>query len=140
MGTMEQALLLVTVGVVALGLIVGVATFAGSRRDYEKIGADGIEKDPRPREPSSPGGASEQAAEIRQMIEARNARRIRRGEEPLDVEAEIAALSSAGAASDPAIEAEVRQLVAARNARRVRRGEEPLDVEEEVRRQLAALS
>ena len=137
---MEQALLAVTVGVVVVALLVGLATFAGSRRAYEEIGAGGIEQDPAPREPTSGAGAAEQAAEIRQMLEARNSRRIRRGEEPLDVEAEVAALTSASApAADPALEEEVRQLVVARNARRVRRGEEPLDVEAEVRRQLAAL-
>ena len=68
------------------------------------------------------------------MLEARNARRVSRGQEPLDVEAEIRRLSEPVA--DPALEAEVRQLVEARNARRVRRGEEPLDVETEVRRQI----
>lgn len=134
--------MVVTIVVVALGALVGVATFAGSRRAYEEIGADGIEKDPSPREPSTAAGASEQADEIRQMVQARNARRIRRGEEPLDVEAQVAELTaqSPGASADPAVEEEIRQLVAARNARRIRRGEEPLDVEAEVRRQLAALS
>ncbi|MBU3675447.1 MAG: hypothetical protein FGM34_10450 [Solirubrobacteraceae bacterium] len=136
---MEQALLAVTVGVVVVALLVGLATFAGSRRAYEEIGAGGIEQDPAPREPTGGAGAAEQAAEIRQMLEARNSRRIRRGEEPLDVEAEVAALSATAPAADPALEEEVRQLVVARNARRVRRGEEPLDVEAEVRRQLAAL-
>jgi hypothetical protein len=29
------------------------------------------------------------AAEVRQLVEARNARRIRRGQEPLDVEEEV---------------------------------------------------
>ena len=33
-----------------------------------------------------------QAAEVRQMLEAKSYRRLRRGEEPLDVEAEMAAL------------------------------------------------
>jgi hypothetical protein len=71
------------------------------------------------------------------MLEARNARRARRGEEPLDVETELRALLRP--AADPALEREVRDLVQARNARRVRRGEEPLDVETEVARRLAAL-
>ena len=75
--------------------------------------------------------------EIRQMLEARNERRVRRGQEPLDVEAELARLSRP--AIDPALAAEVRQLVQARNARRVRRGEEPLDVEAEVQRALDEL-
>lgn len=125
--------------VVGLGAVIGVAGFAGSRRAYDEIGAGGIEADPLPRTPDSIAGAAEQQAEIRQMLEARNARRLRRGEEPLDVEAELASLTAVQAHADPELEQEVRQLVVARNARRVRRGEEPLDVESEVRRQLAAL-
>lgn len=125
--------------VVGLGAVIGVAGFAGSRRAYDEIGAGGIEADPLPRTPDSIAGAAEQQAEIRQMLEARNARRLRRGEEPLDVEAELASLTAVQAHVDPELEQEVRQLVVARNARRVRRGEEPLDVESEVRRQLAAL-
>ncbi len=125
--------------VVGLGAVIGVAGFAGSRRAYDEIGAGGIEADPLPRTPDSIAGAAEQQAEIRQMLEARNARRLRRGEEPLDVEAELASLTAVQAPADPELEQEVRQLVVARNARRVRRGEEPLDVESEVRRQLAAL-
>jgi hypothetical protein len=75
------------------------------------------------------------------MLDARNARRARRGEQPLDVEAELVRLTApAPAISDPAIEAEVRELVVARNARRARRGQPPLDVEDEVRRRLDALS
>jgi hypothetical protein len=78
--------------------------------------------------------AAERDLEIRQMLEARNERRRRRGQEPLDVDAEIARLSRP--AVDPALAAEVRQLVQARNARLVRRGEAPLDVETEVARRL----
>jgi len=136
---MEQALMIVIFVVVGLGAVIGVATFAGSRRAYEEIGAGGIESDPLPRTPDSRAGAAEQEAEIRQMLEARNARRLRRGEEPVDIEAELASLTGAAVQADPELEQEVRQLVVARNARRVRRGEEPLDVDAEVRRQLAAL-
>jgi cytochrome c556 len=136
---MEQALMIVIFVVVGLGAVIGVASFAGSRRAYEEIGAGGIEADPLPRTPDSRAGAAEREAEIRQMLEARNARRLRRGEEPVDIEAELAHLTVAAVQADPELEQEVRQLVVARNARRVRRGEEPLDVEAEVRRQLEAL-
>jgi hypothetical protein len=68
------------------------------------------------------------------MLDARNARRVARGQEPLDVEAELRRLTRPVA--DPGIEVEIRQLVEARNARRQRRGQAPLDVETEVRRQL----
>jgi len=77
--------------------------------------------------------------EIRQMIAARNARRVRRGENPVDVESELSRLT-APPSVDPGLEAEVRSLVLARNARRERRGQAPLDVEAEVSRQIAELS
>lgn len=84
-----------------------------------------------------------QAAEVRQMLEAKSERRQRRGEAPLDVKAETERLLAAaeqprGAeAIDAELRAEVRQLVVARNERRLRQGLEPLDVEAEVERQLA---
>ena len=76
-------------------------------------------------------------AEIRQMLEARNARRTARGEQPLDIDAELRALTAPPA--DPALRDEVRTFVEARNRRRVARGEEPLDVEAETDRQLRDL-
>jgi hypothetical protein len=97
------------------------------------------------------GGAPEtvdpaiQAAEVRQMLEAKSERRRQRGEEPLDVEAETERLLAAaeqprGAdAMDAELRAEVRQLVVVRNERRLREGLEPLDVEAETERQLADL-
>jgi len=75
------------------------------------------------------------------MLGARNARRERRGEPPLDVEAELAALSGQpAAAADPGLREEVRDLVVARNARRVRAGKPPLDVEAEVARRIDDLN
>jgi hypothetical protein len=86
-----------------------------------------------------------QAAEIRQMLEAKSHRRELRGETPLDVEAETERLL-AGAerprgaeAIDAELRAEVRQLVVTRNDRRLREGLEPLDVDGETERQLADL-
>jgi hypothetical protein len=70
------------------------------------------------------------------MLEARNTRRAARGEAPLDVDAELRALT---ASADPELREEVRALVEARNARRVARGEEPLDVEAEIDRRLREL-
>jgi hypothetical protein len=84
-----------------------------------------------------------QAAEVRQMLEAKSERRRARGEAPLDVEAEAERLLAAteqprGAeAIDAELRAEVRALVVARNERRLREGHEPLDVEAETERQLA---
>jgi hypothetical protein len=86
-----------------------------------------------------------QAAEVRQMLEAKSLRRQERGEAPLDVEAEAERLLAAaeeprGAdAADAELRAEVRQLVVARNERRMREGRQPLDVEAETEKQLADL-
>ena len=85
-----------------------------------------------------------QAAEVRQMLEAKAARREERGEPALDVEAESARLLAAAAehgppAPDDELRDEVRQLVVARNERRRRAGLEPLDVAAETERQLAEL-
>jgi hypothetical protein len=124
---------IVIVVVVIVGAIVAVITVAGTGRAYDDIGRGGMSSEPAPQ---AEAGARE--AEIRQMLEARSARRVRRGEEPLDVDAELAALTRG--APDPGLAVEVRQLVEARNARRVRRGEEPLDVEAEVARRLRELA
>lgn len=86
-----------------------------------------------------------QAAEVRQMLEAKSQRRQRRGQAPLDVEAEAERLLAGAerprgeAAIDVELRTEVRQLVVARNERRLREGQEPLDVEAEVEKQLADL-
>jgi len=104
--------------------------------------------DERPRKRSS-GGPPErvdpaiQAAEVRQMLEAKSERRKQRGEAPLDVEAETERLLAAAEqprgidAMDAELRAEVRQLVVVRNERRLREGLEPFDVEAETERQLA---
>jgi hypothetical protein len=99
---------------------------------------------PRLAQPSPEIDLAIQAAEARQMLEAKSYRRLQRGEEPLDVEAEVAALLDTELSGtrkkrglDEKLRAEVRELVIARNERRMRRGEEPLDVEAEVERQVA---
>ncbi len=84
-----------------------------------------------------------QAAEVRQMLIAKQERQRQRGEAPLDVEAETERLLATaerprGAeAMDAELRAEVRQLVLARNERRMRQGLAPLDVEAETEKQLA---
>jgi hypothetical protein len=137
----QEAFGIVLVVVVILAAIVAVITVAGSGRAYDQIGRgglslrDGSDRSARDR---APAAAGERDEEIRQMLRARNARRVRQGKEPLDVEAELAALSRP--AVDPGLALEIRQLVAARNARRVRQGKEPLDVEAEVARRLRELA
>jgi hypothetical protein len=118
--------------VAAVGAVVAIITLAGTARSYREIGGGGLTHD-------DDGAAdAERDEEIRQMLGARNARRERRGEPALDVEAELEALSRP--AADPALRDEVRELVVARNHRRVRAGKAPLDVEAEVERRIRDLT
>jgi hypothetical protein len=124
--------------------IVAAAAYVGSGRLYEGIGkgAFSLDQPDRPKGPQ-PGTAADDAeaeAETRQMLEAKSALRVARGEPPLDVDAEYAALTRPSAGGrDEALREEVRQLVIASNERRARRGEPPLDVETEIDRQLRDL-
>ena len=129
--------------VAIVGAIVAVYTLIGTGRSYQEIGGGGLVRDD---DGVSPGaGAADSAAERdeenRQMSEARSARRERRGEAPLDVDAEIAALDRPPPdAVDSELREEIRAHVVARNARRVRAGEEPLDVDEEIERRIRDLT
>jgi len=125
--------------VCAVGLAGALAALIVGRRTWEDYGRDHLlmERDT----PRFTGGSAsalvERDEEIRQMLEARNARRRRRGEPELDVESELSRLTV------PAVDdevAEIRDLVIARNHRRARQGKPPLDVEAEIERQIAALS
>jgi hypothetical protein len=140
----ESAFLTVLLVVVAIGIVGAVAGLASTGKLYEGIGkgAFALDEEDRPKgpEPGSAAAKAEADAEIRQMVEAKSARREARGEAPLDVEAEIAALTRPpGGGADEELREEVRQLVTARNERRVARGQAPLDVEAEVDRQLREL-
>jgi hypothetical protein len=89
--------------------------------------------------PDGPVDPAVQAAEVRQMLQARSDRLGRRGEAPIDVPAEaerMLAEPAAPAGQEAELRAEVRQLVVARNERRMRSGLNPLDVEAETDRQL----
>src|SRR5689334_25362798 len=125
-------IVVIVVGVVAG--IAAIASYVGSGNVYKSIGKGQfvLDTDDRPKgpKPGSPAARAEQEEEVRQMIQARSDRAVARGQAPLDVEAEVAALlRPAPAAADPELREEVRQLVIARNERRARRGEERLDVE-----------
>src|SRR4051812_25742086 len=123
------------------GVLVAAASYWGSGRIYHGLGRHGgldmsdAASRPEPA-PQSPAGRAEAREEIRQMLEAKSARREARGEGPLDVEAELDELTRPATPRDAALREEVRQLVVARNERRLRQGKEPLDVEAEVERQL----
>jgi hypothetical protein len=137
----------VVVGAVVLFVLVGVASFLAGGSLYDKIGEGGLSTEG-PGGPSGPAANSplaraERDMEIRQMLQARSDRQVRRGGEALDIDAEMALLEQpAGgphSGHDGGLTEEVRQLVMARNERRVRSGEEPMDVEEEVQRTLDEL-
>src|SRR3954464_1312399 len=124
---------IVIIGVSIAAIVVAVVVSLASGGLYDRIGAgmfsmdgDG-ESGGRGPAPNSPQARAEAAEEIRQLVEAKSARRVARGEAPLDVDAEIAALTEPAGPSglDAELRAEVRQLVVARNERRMRRGQEP---------------
>lgn len=155
---MGNPLIDLVVAIVALcGLIVVIGMLRGSSL-YDRIGQDGPFPAPTPGPQPRPGtlaARTERDLEIRQMLQARNDRRVRNGQAPLDLDAELSRLLAdpAGAAGgepdghsaedlarhDPELVEELRQLAHARNQRRLRRGEEPLDVGAEVRRALSEL-
>ena len=120
--------------------IVALAALISSRKTWQDFGKNGLLMDS---ELKPADGAATQSAdqeredEIRQMMEARNARRRRRGEPELDVETEIARLTPPSV--DPELRSEIRDLVVARNYRRTRAGKPALDVEAEVQRELEKL-
>ncbi len=147
---MEDPFTLVVVGAVVLFALVGIAAFLAGGSVYDQIGEGGLSMGGNATGPSesaegSPPAQAEREQEIRQMLQARSERLVRRGEQPLDVDAEIAKLEhpaaegSPGAEHDAGLTEEVRQLVKARNERRGRAGEPPLDVESEVQRTLSEL-
>jgi hypothetical protein len=126
----------IIIAVSIIAVLVAAASYWGSGRMYRSIGASDLVMR---REQPVAGDSAEAREEIRQMLEAKSARRAARGEAPLDVEAELEALTAGSPGADPGLREEVRQLVIARNERRVRQGKEPLDVEAEVERQLRSL-
>jgi hypothetical protein len=127
--------IIIIVSVVAV--VVAAVSYWGSGRVYGSIGDSDLLMR-RETSVAAPDSA-EAREEIRQMLEAKSARRQARGEAPLDVEAELAALTRGAPGEDRELREEVRQLVIARNERRMRKGEDPLDVDAEVERQLRAL-
>lgn len=138
---MQQAFGTVIIVVVILGAVIALVTAFGMGRLYDEIGHGGLSlndgTDRPEREPASGAVAAQlREDEIRQLLEARNAVRVGRGKAPLDVQAEMAALTRKQPDVDPELYEEVRVLVEMRNRRRVRKGESPLDVEAEIQRQL----
>lgn len=127
--------------VCAFGVVVAIVLLILGRKTWEEYGKNSLVMEGERPDQARAGSVAamiERETEIRQMLDARNARRARRGEPPLDVEQELARLSEPHI--DGALRAEIRELVVARNHRRVRAGKPPLDVEAEIKREIAGLS
>jgi hypothetical protein len=98
--------------VMFIGLVIGLAgavwSLAAARDAYESIGRGFLDvTDSMPAEPELPPGA-EELEEARQLLEARSASLVRRGEEPLELEEELAEVArryldgpAGGAESEP---------------------------------------
>jgi hypothetical protein len=138
----------VLIVICVLAVVVAGLSYRGTGRIYSGLGREGgmsmdSDQPGRARGPAAPAAdpsSPEAQEEIRQLLEAKNARREARGQAPLDVDAELASLTEQRqGGADPALRDEVRQLVIARNERRERQGKPPLDVEQEVERQLREL-
>jgi len=129
--------------VCVLAVLIALAALVFSGKAWEDFGKGRLVMDrdsARESRPGSGAATAERDTEIRQLLEARNERRARRGQPPIDIEQELARLTTAAPAIDPALHEEIRQLVIARNHRRVRAGKPPLDVEAEIEREIAGLS
>jgi hypothetical protein len=125
--------------VVALSAVIAVVALASSRKQWEEFGRDRLlmDREAPSAHDGSAAGLRERDEEIREMLEARNERRLRRGEAPVDVEDELRRLTAPQI--DDGIRAEIRDLVIARNHRRARAGKPLLDVEAEIEREIEEL-
>ncbi len=123
--------------VCGLGLLAALLAILTSSKTWEEYGKSRLLMD-HDLVLAGPAALAERDTEIRQLLEARNQRRQRRGEPPLDVERELSRLTALQL--DGALQAEIRELVIARNHRRARAGKPPLDVDAEVRLQIEQLT
>ena len=86
--------------VTGLSFVVAFFALASSGKQWEEYGRDHLvmDRDARPgvsgEASGSPAAIRERDAEIREFLEARNERRRRRGEAPVDVEAELRRLTT----------------------------------------------
>jgi hypothetical protein len=126
--------------VAAVGILGALVALLISRRTWEDYGKNHLTLDTEGSQAPAGSAAAqlERDLEIRQLLEARNARRRRRGEPEIDVEQELAKLNAP--AIDPELRQEIHDLVVARNHRRARQGKPPLDVEAEIEREIASLN
>jgi hypothetical protein len=128
----------VVIVVSVVGIIGALLALLTSGRTWKEYGKNHLLLDSEDRRPGAGGATGERDMEIRQLLEARNARRRRRGEAEIDIDAELVRLTAP--VDDPELRQEIRDLVVARNHRRARQGKPPLDVDAEIERQIAGLS
>lgn len=124
--------------VCAVSLLIAVLALILSAKTWEDYGKNALLMDgdlSRGPRAGSAAALVERDDEIRQLLEARNLRRQRRGERPIDVEQELRRLTTPQI--DAELRDEIRYLVIARNHRRARTGKPPLDVEAEIEREIA---
>jgi hypothetical protein len=124
--------------VCGLGMAAALLAIITTSKTWEDYGKSRLLMDHDAPAVSSAAAQLERDVEIRQLLEARNQRRLRRGEAPLDLEREVSRLTALQV--DSSLQAEIRELVVARNHRRMRAGQPPLDVEAEVALQIAQLT
>jgi len=87
---MHSAFNIVVWGVCILAVVIALGVLIASRKTWEDFGKGRLTMDRDEPGPGSVAGLAERDEEIRQLLEARNARSARRaGKPPLDVEAEI---------------------------------------------------
>jgi hypothetical protein len=123
--------------VCGLGIVGGLLALVFAGKTWKDYGKGALLMD-RDQDAGAAAALGERDAEIRQLLEARNHRRERRGEPPLDIEQELSRLTALEI--DEQLRAEIRELVIARNHRRARAGKSPLDVEAEISREIGELT
>ena len=77
-GEVDSSLAVVVIVVSILGIVGALVAFVGSGRLYDEVGSGSFSLDGEPpggSAPDSPAGRAEAAAEIRQLVEAKSARR-----------------------------------------------------------------
>ena len=137
MRAMQDSLITVVFVVAILAGAVAIYLLIASGRVLGQVGGNGLDaRDVVPGTETDDPGEREQ--DIREMLEARNSHRERRGEETQDLDEELAELLHPPV--DEGLRDEMRELVVARNHRRERSGLEPLDVEAEIERRLRELN
>jgi hypothetical protein len=147
----DTVLPIVVFGATAIYIVSGLLSMISRPNLYDQIGQGGLST---VSEDRAGGGLPDRALglaaaeaerelEVRQMLDARSDRQVRRGGAPLDVDAELRRLEHlaairAGRRDEDVVE-EVRHLTIVRNERRAREGLEGLDIETEIERVLVEL-